>query len=137
MGSTQPVYAYSGIIKPKIKDKKEKKKKPIDKKEPKIEINKSGIENPVEKMKINIDEIQKHLLRETRDNYFNKLMQFENDLLKGKLLESQKEYNHILEGGDLKFDLKDIGIKTDSNDKNNLKESIIKNEETEQVMEKK
>ena len=125
----------SGIIKSKTKDEKEKK--PIDEKESKIEINKSGIENPVEKMKINKDEIQKHLSKETRDNYFKKLTQFENDLLKGKLLESLKKYIHVLEGGDLKFDLKDIGIENDSNNKNNLKERIIKKEKTEHVMEKK
>ena len=125
----------SGVTEPKNNDEKGKNNKPKDITEPKKEIIK--IEYPVEKMNINIDEIQKHLLRETRDNYFNKLMKFENDLLNGKLLDSHKEYNQVLQGGDLKFDLKDIGIQNDSNDKNNLKETIIKNEETEKVMEKK
>ena len=108
------------------------------------EKSKNKIPKPAEKKKINIDikedEIQKHLLKETRDNYFNKLMQFENNLLKDKLLEGQKkdkECNLILEGGDLTFDLKEMGIDDDSNDNNNLKEIIIKNEETEKVMEKK
>ena len=113
MGSSHSGNTYSGIIEPKNNDEKGKNNKP------------------------NIDEIQKHLLRETRDNNFNKLMKFENDLLNGKLLDSHKEYNQVLQGGDLKFDLKDIGIQNDSNDKNNLKETIIKNEETEKVMEKK
>ena len=40
------------------------------------EKNKNKIPKPAEKKKINIDikedEIQKHLLKETRDNYFNK-----------------------------------------------------------------
>ena len=108
------------------------------------EKNKIKILNPAEKKKINIDikedEIQKHLLKETRDNYFNKLIQFENNLLKDKLLEGQKkdkECNLILEGGDLQFDLKEMGIDDDSNNNNNLKEKIIKNEETEKVMEEK
>ena len=66
------------------------------------EKNKNKIPKPAEKKKINIDikedEIQKHLLKETRDNYFNKLIQFENNLLKDKLFEGQKknkECKHI------------------------------------------
>ena len=73
------------------------------------EKSKNKIPKPAEKKKINIeikeDEIQKHLLKETRDNYFNKLIQFENNLLKDKLFEGQKkdkECNLILEGGDLR-----------------------------------
>ena len=134
-------------------EEKNKENSEVDIKKPKEENrgnkeneekSKNKIPKPAEKKKINIeikeDEIQKHLLKETRDNYFNKLIQFENNLLKDKLLEGQKkdkECNLILEGGDLTFDLKEMGIDDDSNNNNNLKEKIIKNEETEKVMEEK
>ena len=134
-------------------EEKNKENSEVDIKKPKEENrgnkeneekSKNKIPMPAEKKKINIeikeDEIQKHLLKETRDNYFNKLIQFENNLLKDKLFEGQKkdkECNLILEGGDLQFDLKEMGIDDDSNNNNNLKEKIIKNEETEKVMEEK
>ena len=102
------------------------------------------IEKPENEKKINIEikdeEIQNHLSKETRDIYFNKLMQYENNLLKEKVFgekKNNKEYNHVLAGGDLPFDLQDIGIDSDYNNEDNLIKRIIEYEDTYKVMEKK
>ena len=102
------------------------------------------IKKPENEKKINIEikdeEIQNHLSKETRDIYFNKLMQYENNLLKEKVFgekKNNKEYNHVLAGGDLPFDLKDIGIDSVDNNEDNLIKRIIEYEDTYKVMEKK
>ena len=105
---------------------------------PKSEI---GIKKPENEKKINIEikdeEIQNHLSKETRDIYFNKLMQYENNLLKEEVKNKNKEYNHVLAGGNLPFDLKGIRIDSGYNNEDNLIKWIIENEKTYKVMENK
>ena len=102
-------------------------------------------EKPVENKKIvNIEfkenEIQNHISKDPKVPSYNKLFQFESDLLKKKIFEGKKEarnYNIILEEGNLQFDLNDICINNNRNNNVNLKEKIILNEESYLVMGKK
>ena len=76
---TEPEKKNKEIIKDDIrKPKKENEGNKENKKNE--EKNKNKIPKPAEKKKINIDikedEIQKHLLKETRDNYFNNFLTF-------------------------------------------------------------
>jgi ABC-type glutathione transport system ATPase component len=103
-----------------------------------------GVIKGVEKMKnkeiqINIDlrdkNLQQHLNKPSKDPIYNKFLELEKKELRDKIL-SDKAYKDIILNGNLKFDLNDIGI-TDIDNINlqNLKENILKNEETERVME--
>ena len=103
-----------------------------------------GVIKGVEKMKnkeiqINIDlrdkDLQQHLNKPSKDPIYNKFLELEKKELRDKIL-SDKAYKDIILNGNLKFDLNDIGI-TDIDNINpqNLKENILKNEETERVME--
>ena len=89
MGSSQSTNSEI-VSKGVIKGNKKiiKNKKLISNIEKNLEIS----ENKIQKE----DEIQKHLLKETRDNYFNKLMPFEKDLLKENFSEEKKRIKNII-----------------------------------------
>ena len=103
-----------------------------------------GVIKGVEKMKnkeiqINIDlrdkNLQQHLNKPSKDPIYNKFLELEKKELRDKIL-SDKAYKDIILNGNLKFDLNDIGITNiDNINPSNLKENILKNEETERVME--
>ena len=85
-------------------------------------------------IKLEEDTIQDYLNKEYKDNNFNKLLEFEKKLLKDIIFKDDK-YKRIISEGNLHFDKNDVGILYNNN--SNLKDKIIKNEETKEVMKKK
>ena len=92
-----------------------------------------------EEIQINVDltnrDLQKHLNKPSNDPIYNKFLEFEKEELRKKIL-SDKAYKDVILKGKLNFDLNDIGIAGIENiNQPNLKEKILKNEESVRVME--
>ena len=104
----------------------------------------SGVINPI-KIKPNLnlldlkeDNLQEHLSKISQDPLFNNFVKIEKNELKNIIL-SDKEYQNIIKSWNFEFDLKEIGIIDNDNNRNrfNLIENIIKNEDTLRVFENK
>ena len=85
---------------------------------------------------LNSNNLQDYLSKKSNDPIFNKLFEFEKQVLENQIL-SDEMYKKVILNGNLEFVLKDIGILNDNNSLNShdLKEYIIKNEKTQKVME--
>ena len=85
---------------------------------------------------LNSNNLQDYLSKKSNDPIFNKLFEFEKQVLENQIL-SDEMYKKVILNGNLEFVLKDIGILNDNNSLNShdLKEYIIKNEKTKKVME--
>ena len=96
---------------------------------------KQQIEEKIE-LDLKDNDLQNHISKVSKDSIYNKFLEVEKEVL-GKQILSDEKYKDVIYNGVLKFDLEDIGIGKANNNlnKSNLIDNILKNEETERVME--